>query len=286
MPEPDGELLDIALREWRQGDFVVGETLAPFVCSPAHPISTAAKDVALNGDEAEVIGMEVPGWVVVSQTCDIVSPSSEREFVQLAPLVSLDETEMAEVRAGRRVHLGYLPGAEELGFAADLSVTWTVEKPVLIHGGPTRRTGCRTDAEVRRFAAVLQRSRARFAFPERFVRAVKGIRSHVLKKHDKPASPVGRALRGIREIRVLAEPSWSDENVKLTFYYIREEPSARIAQGLLGTEEDCRQEVKGLMGRFDQESYPSTQWLVLDLEDLNAVEYVSSDQLDFGHLSS
>jgi hypothetical protein len=213
VPVPDAERLDAALREWRQGDFVVGETLCPLMCSPAHPISTAAREVALEGQGTQLIGVEAPGWVVVSQTCDIVAPSSTRAFIQLSPLVALDEEEMAEVRDGRRVHLGFLPGAKELGFAVDLSIAWTVEKPVLIHEGSTRRQrGCRTDAEVRRFASALQRSRARFAFPDEFVRGMRKVRDQVVRKHDRENSPVGRALRGIREIRVLAEPSWSDDN--------------------------------------------------------------------------
>jgi len=268
--------VDAALLTWRQGDCVVGEQWFVFRTDLERPLTSDGAAAAAEGvDTAE---SEVFGFMVLTQTCDLVRKSSERPFVEVCPLVEVDEAQHREIERSRRPNYAFVPALADRRLVGDLDRVMTIEKAVV--AGWDRVAGWQTDAEARRLALALARKRARVAFPDDFVEFATPLMSRMSSKHDKQ-SDEGRALRALREIRVRAEPSWDADEVRLAFWFIRDADDTtfegkRWDQFLVEWEKRIP---KG--GRF-----VDVQALVQTLEDLTAREYVESDPLDLDHLTT
>lgn len=154
----------------------------------------------------------------------------------------------------------------------------TVEKAVVAEWKRTQ--GCQDDVERRRLARALARKRARFAFPDDFTEFAGKLQDRLRKKHDKQGAE-GRALRALREIRVRAAPWWDAETVELFFWFIRNDDELDFE----GTswEEYVAKWLKLLP---ETARFQSVNGQVSTLDDLRASDYVESDPLDLGHLSS
>jgi len=265
------------MASWRQGDCVLGEHWFALRIDPALPLSSAAQVAAAEG--ADLAEEQVRGLVVVTQTCDIVRSCVERPFIEVCPLVEVDELRLQEVDRGRRPGYAVVPELVHERLVADLDRTMTVEKPVVAQW---RRTpGCNSDAERRVFAQALARKRARFAFPDDFVALMRKLQGRLAGKHDKSTAE-GRGLRALREIRVQAAPDWGADAVTLWFWFIRggddgdpdrSEAWAELLAAWLALIE--------LAGRFT-----AVDGQVASLADLTAEDYVHSDRLDLDHLSA
>lgn len=101
----------------------------------------------------------------------------------------------------------------------------------------------------------------------------------LVDKHPKQ-SDEGAALRGLREIRAQASPSWEAEAVGVMLWFIRNAGDVDYE----GTRWD-ELLVKWLRlvptaGRFDP-----IDGAVVTLEDMTAADYVASDRLDLDRLS-
>lgn len=268
--------VDAALLTWRQGDCVVGEQWFVFRTHLERPLTSDGAAAAAEGvDTAE---SEVFGFMVLTQTCDLVRKSSERPFVEVCPLVEVDEAQHREIQRSRRPNYAFVPALADRRLVGDLDRVMTIEKAVVARWD--RAAGWQTDAEARRLALALARKRARVAFPDDFVAFATPLVRRMSSKHDKQ-SDEGRALRALREIRVRAEPSWDADEVKLAFWFIRDADDAtfegkRWDQFL---KEWKKRIPKG--GRF-----VDVQAVVQTLEDLTAREYVESDPLDLDYLST
>lgn len=81
--------VDHALKDWRQGDCVVGERWLVFRTDLERPLTPDGAAAAAEG--ADTAESEVFGLMVLTQTCDLVRKSSERPFVEVCPLVEVDE---------------------------------------------------------------------------------------------------------------------------------------------------------------------------------------------------
>ena len=138
--------VDRALAAWRQGDCVLGEHW--FV----HRIDTAlaATDAARAAAEAgvDLAEQQVAGLVVVSQTCDVVRSCAERPYVEVCPLVEVDEARLHEIERGRRPAYAFLPLLADRQLVADLDRVMTIEKPVIAKW--ERTPGWGTDPEAKR----------------------------------------------------------------------------------------------------------------------------------------
>lgn len=273
---PNHELIDAVLADWRQGDCVRGEQWFLFRIDPSAPLTPESQEAAAEGvDTAEA---EVRGLMVATQTCDIVRSCADRPFVEVCPLVAVDEEELHQIERGRRPRYAVAPGVANDNLVADLDRVMTVEKGVVASWH--RVAGCRTDAETRELARSLARKRVRFAFPDDFVVLVRKLQSRLQDKHGKE-SDEGRALRALREIRVSAAPSWSADAVSLTFWFLRgdEQPDFEGT----GWDEHLKAWLKLVptSGRFRP-----VEGLVATLGDLTARDYVGSDPLDLEHLSA
>ena len=283
------ETVDAALKEWRQGDCVRGEHWFVHRFNPQCPLTSDSADVAK--EETDLSESEVKGFVVVTQTCDVVRSCLARPFIEVIPLIELNEQFLEEisskgskeqfldeVRKSRRPQYAYIPGVAGFNLIADLDRVMTVEKAVIAEW--ERIPGCQNDEEIRALGQTLARKRVRFAFPDDFNKFVKKLQERMRDKHNKP-NDEGEALRALREIRVRAEPSWSSSEIRLIFWFIRDEEQNQF-EGT-GWEQLLTQWLQLIpaSGRFTK-----VEGLVKSLEDMKAKEYVESDPLDLDHLSS
>ena len=275
-PEADRIIaVDKALSDWRQGDCVLGEHWFVHRVDPSVGLTDAARAAAEAGtDLAETAEV---GLVVVTQTCDVVRECKSRPYVEISPLVTLDEHDFHTVERCRRPNFALVPALADRRLVADLDRTMTVEKSVV--AGWQRVPGCKSDDDARRFASALARKRERFAFPDDFTALAKKLTARLADKHDR-TTVEGHALRSLREIRVRAAPSWDAPNIELMFWFVREDTGG---DSVTGQKEQLSAWLDLLPagGRF-----ASVLGQVAALEDMTARDYVESDPLDLDHLSS
>lgn len=268
--------VDEALLQWRQGDCVVGEQwfvrrIDPSVRVPGVPYDTSNQDVDL--EESPVRGL-----VVVTQTCDIVRAWTRRPFVEVCPLIEVDEDDFRQIERGWQPGFAVVPRLSAQRLVADLNRVMTVEKPVAAKW--PRTPGWDTDDEARIFAGSLARKRARFAFPNDFTRFANKLEDRLAEKHDKE-SDEGRALRALRELRVQASPSWDDAEVSLMFWFVRHDHNPDFEGRSWADLLDSWLRLVPASGRFIQ-----VEGQVSTLEEMKAADYVYSDQLDLDYLST
>ena len=83
------EQVDEQLSAWRQGDCVIGEHWFLFRTNSECPLTGNA--VAAVTEGAENAETAVRGFAVLTQTCDLVRPCVARPFVEVSPLVEVDD---------------------------------------------------------------------------------------------------------------------------------------------------------------------------------------------------
>lgn len=268
------ESVDRALSSWRQGDCALGEHWFAHRLEKSLPITKAGKFAA--EEDVDLAEEQVPGLVVVTQTCDVVRPCVERPYIEVCPLVEVDELRLNEIRKAKRPNYAFVPQLAERCLVASLDLVMTVEKPLVATW--TRTPGWSSDEDARTFAHALGRKRTRFAFPDDFVVLAKKLQERLVEKHQKN-SDEGRALRALREIRVLAAPSWEDDEIDITLYFIPnnednefegKEWSIFLQKWLALVPSAGRFKISGIVG---------------SLNDLTAQDYVDSDPLDLDHLT-
>lgn len=268
--------VDAAVGEWRQGDCTLGEHWFLYRFNPKRPL--ADESANLVQEETDLAESEVKGFAVVTQTCDIVRPCGDRPFIEVVPLVEVDEKRLHEIQRSRRPQYAYIPGVSQFSLVADLDRVMTVEKAVVAEW--KRIPGCQNDDEVRILGQALARKRVRFAFPDDFIAFAQKLQKRMQDKHDK-LSVEGDALRALREIRVRAAPSWNAREIELMFWFIRNEEQVQFQ------EQEWHQYLeKWLQLLPKSERFQSVDGVVVSLEDMTAKDYVESDPLDFDHLSS
>jgi len=286
LTKQDEQEIDQALQVWRQGDLSRDAGLEFLhradLSRPHSPASVqAAEEVLTNDGEAIETGAtvvldEVQGVVMLSQTCDVVRNCCLRPFVEIAPLIKVDELWVEEIRRLKRPAFAFVPATADEHLVADLDRTMTLEKSLVSRW--TRISGWETDDELRDFAHALARKRSRFAFPDDFVAAARRLQTYLSSKHNSQTAE-GAYLRALYEIRVRAAPSWDEDEVLLSWWFIKEaEPE--------GVEVNWSMFLDRWLARFDQ-----TGRFRLDppnacrLEDMTARDYVESDRLDLDRLS-
>jgi hypothetical protein len=268
--------VDAALKEWSQGDCVLGEQWFVHRFNAQCPLTDISRDAL--SDDSDLVESEVLGFAVVTQTCDIVRSCASRPFIEVVPLVAVDERNLYEIQRGRRPQYAFIPALAEKSLVADLDRVMTLEKAVAMQW--KRISGCSTDGERRALGLALARKRIRFAFPDDFTQLSRKLQSRLQEKHDK-SSDEGDALRALREIRVRASPSWNAPEIELMFWFIRNENEPNFKgigwYELLGKWLDLVPE----SGRFH-----SVEGQITTMEDLSAKDYIESDPLDLDHLSN
>lgn len=278
--------INAALEHWRQGDVTLDVGLEfVHLADLSRALSPASQQAAESITEVgEVLPVdpvplldEVPGLVVLSQSCDIVRNCEQRSFIEVAPLVEVPHDQLQAVARLKRPAFAYVPALAAQGLVADLDRVMTIEKSILARC--QRLPGWATDDEARSFAEALARKHARFAFPDDFNEAAGELKKRLTKRHEKDHAE-GAHLRALREIRVRAAPSWDDEAVYLSFWFVKDtEP-----QNHTPAWDEWADEWTAL---FDQSKrFTVEASIVCRLEDMTGRDYVESDRLDLDQLSA
>jgi hypothetical protein len=272
----EAKQIDAALGDWQQGDLALSEAWFVHLGDPTVPLSEAAAET--DGQGVQALTSEVAGLIVVTQTCDIVRSCTARPYVEVAPLVQVSEEAFGHVLRGRRPGHATLPILRSGCLVADLDRVMTVEKSIVATW--ERTPGCSDDTDRHIFAQALARKRSRFAFPDDFATFARKLQGRLTAKHEKNTDE-GRGLRALREIRVHAAPSWEALQIRIFFWFVRDDADVRF-EGKSWA--DLLKEWLKLVppaGRFE-----TIDGLVVTLQDMNAEEYVDSDPLDLDHLST
>jgi hypothetical protein len=271
------EKIDSVLREWSQGDCTIGDYYFVTRFDPLRPLTEGSQNLVATGIETDLIESLVMGFVVVTQTCDIVSSCAKRHFLDVSPLILVTDKELAAIKKrSNSSKCAYIAGVADSNLVADLDRVMTVEKAVVLAW--ERRQGCQNDTDIRHFGEALARKCSRFAFPDDFNDCVKEMQKQMIKKHDK-YSPEGDALRALREIRVRASPDWNRNKVEVLFYFIRDEENNLL------TDEQWNEWKNNWLNSIDKSGRFNWDGIVIFLEEMNAKEYVESDRLDLDYLS-
>lgn len=276
--------IDEQLRLWRQGDVVLTEALpAVHLAHMAAPGTPASEElaVALNAEgvapDLATVTLDAAGFMVVSQTCDIVRTCADRPYVEVCPLQSIDANKMPLVRLGRVPRYAWASGLGDANLAADLELVTTLEKAALARFSVDRQAGVAVEAEARTLAEALGRKRSRAAFPDDFTALVSPLQRRVIERHNRD-SDEGRFLRALQEIRVIATPDWQADAIDIELLFVFES-IAIIPQG-------ADEQATALVGRVIAGGhYPTVVARVVSLDTLSAAAYVASDRLDLDHLS-
>ena len=269
------DAIDAALADWRQGDCVVdGEHW--FIHRGEEARKSGFQHEQSDKDSPELLESEVEGFVILTQSCDVVRKWSERPFVIISPLVAVDPNDLSKIKRGQVPKYAFIDGVSDKNLVGDLDRVMTIEKKEVATW--PRIIGCSTDEHKRAFSQAVPRKHSRFAFPDEFNFLVRRLRARLQEKHDKITAE-GEALRGLREIRVRAAPSWEASEVELMFWFIREEEPASQS----GAEESLLSKWLGLIPPFGR--FKKVEGVIVALDYLTARDYVESDRLDLDHLS-
>lgn len=269
------ECSSASLDGWQQGDCCVGEHWFLVRFAPANPLTEESKASAEQG--GEVSEAAYPGFVILSQTCDVVRSMDDRPYLEIAALRLVEPDELEQIKKERKPRFAFIPGLEELLLVADLDLVNTVEKAMLLGISPVR--GCRTDDEIRQFAICLGRKRNRFAFPDAITQMLGKWLKRLQGKHDK-STEEGQASRWIRQIRLTASPGWNADKFRLHFWIILEDDAPEQALSLI--------EAQFTMwtATFSQPAEViDISWQVTSVDTMSAREYLQSDALDLDQLS-
>lgn len=277
MPISDeqAKITDRALQQWKQGDAVLGGNLTFFhqasLTRPTTDSAIAARQqVEDDGDAIPDIPLAienvVEGLIVVSQTCDIVRDCKFAPFVDVAPLIRVDEDVLSEVRKERRPKRAFVPGLEDRNFVADLTRVMTVEKGIVASW--ERIEGCRSDDEIRNFARTVSRKYDRFAFPDDFNEiAIVGLET-LMKNRSGKQSDEGKHVDALQEVRVRAAPDWDADVVSLHLWFIRDDEP-------MPCEPNWNHWLEGWIDTVDQTGrFRVVGWSAVRLEDMTALDYL------------
>lgn len=271
----DEEDIADALALWRQGDFALD--VGPFFFA----------DLTDDGSDNPYSPIEetesVFGFVVISQTCDIVryDPETEYNFVTVAPLVEINNDAAKLIAKGRTPHLVRIENAPNVKFVVDLRRAMTVSKELLASW--QRVDGFNTAESRANFGHSIERNYGRFAFPGPFVDAIAKFSDRVKEKHDKE-SDFGRIYRSIFSIRARAAPHWEAEEKEIAFLIFLANKENREA-----TWEEIDGEIRAQVDGIKLP--PGYKWsdpkkLLGTLSDFPARDWIESFAIDLEFLSS
>jgi hypothetical protein len=275
--------VDAVLAAWRQGDVILNADLEfVHLALLSKPLTEAAEAAShelagQDGEDRAIITTEPPGFIVLTQSCDLVRSCHERPLVELAPLIQVPPNLVQDARRLKRPGFAYVPALADQNLLADLESTMTVEKAVL--APLQRQPGVTTDREAADFARALGRKRQRFAFPDVFNAAIRPLLRRLDNRAGKD-SEEGRHVDALIEIRAAAAPAWEAPSVAITLWLIKgHDPKSqdwpKFAREWGGLIADAS-------GVYFLDGLPR----VVRLEDMKASEYLDSYQLDLDQLSA
>lgn len=252
------------LSDWRQGDIILAPFRLPVI------VDNPDGDTRLEAYPAE------HGIAIISQTCDVVRGSENCPYVQVAPLVPVDDDEKPHILRGKRPRLVIVPELETRGLAIDLDACATVRKDVF--AAAQRICGCPDDASQATFGKALARHRGRFAFPDLFNDEVAYPIAKWIKDKYKKQGPYGELANAIVEVRVTTD-NW-DAPTFLLFHFLIDGP---MPHPVPQEWEDARASL--VKKASTSKNYPDVEIELASFEDLSAAEYLAGVEMDWDGLS-
>lgn len=213
--------VDLATKQWKQGDAFAQVPLVR-VADADNPLTGAAHRAHKDGRTGIIALREILEWgAIVTQTCDLVRPCGQRPHVHIAAVVQLRDQELLEAARGWRPRYSPAPWIGPDWFI-DFDRQSMVEKSVLMScgrgGGPT------SPAEERHLARALARHRERHAFPDDVAICLKPVIDRLRSKAGK-ATPQGRRVDEVVEIRLGADPDWEHSQIDLEVIFVVDQTS-------------------------------------------------------------
>ncbi|MFC5502938.1 hypothetical protein ACFPJ4_11875 [Lysinimonas soli] len=157
------------------------------------------------------------GWVLLTQTCDVVRDGG-RPNVMVAPVVRLGDNDARLAQQGKRPRHVQIPHMEDLLFA-DLEYVVTLPKSAMDAVDFLR--GVRDDdwRAQRKFGMSVGRRFSRVAIPDEVVPWLSPMSDSVMDKALKPTSALYRAVEAVADFRIFS-PDWYAEGIDLTLYFV------------------------------------------------------------------
>ena len=266
------------IKEWRQGDCVLGDHCFLFGYNPKLLLTPLETDEPPSDDSTMFAQEGVIGLTVVTQTCDIVRKCEEKPYVEVAPLCEAPSDKFGHIK--KRLMPGYaaIPALEDKKIVADLDRTMTVEKPVLAKWSAEKIRGCRSSDESISFAWALGRKRIRFPFPDNFIEVFNPFLKRIRDKHGKNTDE-GKMLSEFKEILVRSAPDWSSQNSTITFLFLVDKEKSSFT--------DWSDQIETWTNLIQLKNTPFSEieMLVVGYDEITAQEYRESVPLDLDGLS-
>jgi hypothetical protein len=111
--------IDAALSKWSQGDCTtaargracaIGDHWFIVRFYPQRALTPSSQDVAETDADTDLAESAVSGFVVVTQTCDLVRSCAD----QISPLVEVDAERLVEIKRLKRPNYAYIAGVADL----------------------------------------------------------------------------------------------------------------------------------------------------------------------------
>lgn len=259
-----------AVRLWRQGDYTLDFRHFPTVV-----------DHDSDGPIGDTDAVE--GFVVISQTCDIVNQVADRNFVVVAPLIaSENEKFLEEVAAAATPAAAPLEHPPSEKHIVDLTRTTTISKAVLAK--MVRAEGFSTEVGRNEFARQLERRYGRFAFPDELNPPLSALRAQSRSRHNKD-SDVGRVYRSIRSFHVAASPDFDTKGARIRISVLLEDP-----EQMQTTRDEILKELESLAAaskfKWPAEFEMAKPFFVLlNRDEMTVRQYEASQRVDLDFIS-
>jgi hypothetical protein len=257
-----------ALSAWRQGDFTVERFHFPVISASAH-------------DEIDIGFTDACGWVVITQTCDIVNFGPNKDYVSICPIVEGSEQFQKDVTNGVTPAGAPLELRIQKNHVIDLGRTASIHKRALLE--VARKDGFSTDHTRSVFAQCLERRYGRFAFPDWLSTGpLRQLRDRAREKH-KTGGPLGDVYKAVDEFRVRGNPDLESHGSAIGFYALVDAEKEKKT-----TRQDIRKELLELAGKFNwPDAYVKEDefFTIVTLDEMSAREFRESHAVDLDFIS-
>ncbi|GES49988.1 hypothetical protein Rhsp01_34280 [Rhizobium sp. NBRC 114257] len=259
------------LEKWRQGDFALDCRVFPVITD----WSKEDLDQDLHA---------VEGWVVISQTCDIVNVGPGKEFVTVCPIVVATPGLKAEVDKGMTPAAAGLELPVDDMHVVDLGRSASLHKKALLQ--LDRHDGFKTDFTRSIFSESLERRFGRFAFPTLISNGpLRHLRNRAKEKHD-VNSEAGQVYRAISQFRLRAAPNFDTKGALVAFHVVVD-PEKIKAVGRRAVLDELKKVADHPKFAWPDEDFGREEdfFVVQTLDEMSGREYQESWAVDLDFLS-
>ena len=262
--------VDKIASQWRQGDIIRDHQLLQDILAGLNIYAEKPAPII--------------GWILTSQTCDIVRSQRVQPFIQVCAIVKKDANGVVEAKKRKSPRFAYVPNLAPDSSVADLAVTTTLTKDRLakterVDGGFDHEDAAEDQSTwISRFQEALSRHKARFAFPDNF-NALKKALGEQLKKAFK-AKETEHLIIAVDEVR--ADVQIENNDVKGAHIWFLLDPAQSLSDEILLALDD---EIKKIIEAVKHHLNGAVSYRVVSEEELTLRDYRKSHLVDFDDVS-